>query len=61
MESLGFRVPIDGLGCLGFRVAVDGSDPRMLEHGFTRIRARVLHTVPAGHEDNNVPTFWLLL
>ena len=36
-------------------------DPRKLEHGFRRISARIPYTLPQGHEDNDVPTFWLLL
>ena len=32
-----------------------------LEHGFRRISARIPNTLPEGHEDNDVPTFWLLL
>ena len=36
-------------------------NPRKLEHGFRRISARIPYTLPEGHEDNDVPTFWLLL
>ena len=35
-------------------------EARKLEHGFGRIRARIPYTLPEGHEDNDVPTFWLL-
>ena len=36
-------------------------EARKLEHGFRRISARIPYTLPQGHEDNDVPTFWLLL
>ena len=36
-------------------------EARNLEHGFRRISARIPYTLPSGHEDNDVPTFWLLL
>ena len=36
-------------------------EARKLEHGFRRIRARIPFHLPSGHEDNDVPTFWLLL
>ena len=36
-------------------------NPRKLEHGFRRIGARIPYTLPSGHEDIDVPTFWLLL
>ena len=37
------------------------ANPRKLEHGFRMISARIPYTLPQGHEDNNVPTFFLLL
>ena len=37
------------------------ANPRKLEHGFRRIVAGIPYTLPAGHEDYDVPTFWLLL
>ena len=36
-------------------------EARKLEHGFRRISARIPYTLPKGHEENDVPTFWLLL
>ena len=36
-------------------------EARKLEHCFRRISARIPYTLPYGHEDNDVPTFWLLL
>ena len=36
-------------------------NPRKLEHGFRRIRAGIPYTLPSGQEENDVPTFWLLL
>ena len=36
-------------------------EARKLEHSFRRISARIAYTLPKGHEDNDVPTFWLLL
>ena len=36
-------------------------EARKLEHGFRRISARIPYSLPSGHEDNDVPTFWLLL
>ena len=36
-------------------------NPRKLEHGFRRILARIPYTLPEGHEDIDVPTFWHLL
>ena len=38
-----------------------GRSQRKLEHGFRRIRARIPYTFPEDPEDNDVPTFWLLL
>ena len=35
--------------------------PRKLEHGFRRFGARIPYSLPEGHEDIDVPTFWLLL
>ena len=36
-------------------------EARKLEHGFRRISAGIPYTLPDRHEDNDVPTFWLLL
>ena len=36
-------------------------NPRKLEHEFRMISARIPSTLPPGNEDNDVPTFWLLL
>ena len=36
-------------------------EARKLEHGFRRISARIPYILPLRHEDNDVPTFWLLL
>ena len=36
-------------------------EARELEHGFRRNNARILYTLPQGHEDSDVPTFWILL
>ena len=36
-------------------------NPRKLEHGFRMIIAGIPSTLPLGQEDNDVPTFWLLL
>ena len=36
-------------------------NPRKLEHGLRRIRARIPYTLASGHEDIHVPAFWLLL
>ena len=36
-------------------------EARKLEHDFRSISARIPYTLPRGHEDNDVPTFWLLL
>ena len=35
--------------------------PRKLEHGFRMTSAGIPYTSPSGHEDIDVPTFWLLL
>ena len=38
-------------------------NPRKLEHNhrFRMISAGIPHALPSGHEDNDVPIFWLLL
>ena len=36
-------------------------NPRKLEHGFKMICAGIPYTLPSGHEENDVPTFWPLL
>ena len=36
-------------------------NPKNLEPGFRMIRAGIAYTLLYGHEDNDVPTFWLLL
>ena len=36
-------------------------NPRKLEHGFRMINVGIRYTLPSGHDDNDVPTFWLLL
>ena len=36
-------------------------NPGKLEDGFWRINAGIPYTLPYGHEDIDVPTFWLLL
>ena len=36
-------------------------NPRKLEHGFRMISAGAPSALPSGHEDNDVPTFWLVL
>ena len=36
-------------------------EARKLEHDCTRISARIPYSLLSGHEDNDVPTFWLLL
>ena len=36
-------------------------NPRKLEHGFRMISSGIPSKSPEGHEDNDVPTFWLLL
>ena len=36
-------------------------NPRKFEHGLRMIHAGIPYTLPLGHEDNDVPTFWLLL
>ena len=36
-------------------------NPRKLEHGFKMICAGIPYTLPSGHKENDVPTFWLLL
>ena len=36
-------------------------NPRKLEHGFRRIGASIPYTLPSGHEDIDVPTFWHVL
>ena len=58
-----------GLGFRGFVVhgvcsgAFVGSivNPRKLEHGFRMISAGIPYTLPLGQEENDVPSFWLLL
>ena len=37
------------------------ANPRKLEHECRMIRAGIPYTLPEGREDNDVPTFWLLL
>ena len=36
-------------------------NPRKLEHGFRMISAGIPYTLPLGQEENDVPSFWLLL
>ena len=49
-------------GFAGSGVATERKvNPRKLEHGFRMICARIPSTSPSGHEDNDVPTFRLLL
>ena len=36
-------------------------NPRKLECGFRVMSAGIPYTLPEGHEDNDVETFWLLL
>ena len=48
-----------GLGFTGHGTITANS--RKLEHGFRMISARFPYTLLEGHEDQNVPTFWLLL
>ena len=36
-------------------------NPRKLEHRLRMILAGIPYTLLEGHEDNDVPTFWLLL
>ena len=36
-------------------------NPRKLERGFRMIRARIPSSLPLGHEDNDAPTFCVLL
>ena len=57
-----------GLGpaCLDLRAAALVAEtltanPRKLEHGFRMISAGIPSALPSVHEDNDVPTFWLLL
>ena len=34
---------------------------RKLEHGFRTISAGISYTLPEGHEDSDIQSFWLLL
>ena len=36
-------------------------NPKKLERGFRMISAGIPKTLPYGQEENDVPTFWLLL
>ena len=36
-------------------------NPRKLEHGFRMMSAGIPYTLPLGQEENDVPSFWLLL
>ena len=42
-------------------LGISTEDTRKLEQGLRRIDARSPETLPKGHEDIHVPTFWLLL
>ena len=35
--------------------------PRKLQHGFRMVLAGIPYTLPDGREENDVPTFWLVL
>ena len=61
VEGLGFsrrRIWSSGVR-LAFRVLGLVVNTRKLERGFRRISARIPYTLPYGHEDKDVPTFWL--
>ena len=57
--NFGLQVLLVGFGLFPTEEAI--VNPRKLEHGFRMISAGIPYTLPQGQEENDVPTFWLLL